>query len=380
MIAHSFVRWCETARVPERCSAVEFLADVLLNRSRPLNELEQAEAMLILALDDPSPKVRLAIAERVKASGRIPREIVRALAGDVNSVACVVAAHSPQLTDSDLVELAVCSGPRVQLAVAGRRFVSERVSSQLAVQGSGEVCLALIDNPGSVLSEETLEQVARRFADDAQIRAALLDRPDLTPGLRHALVLSLAQALGDAPFVRASLGDERAARIVFEAGEEATSQIIAAVPSERMPRFAEDLRAGGHLSVATLVRATCAGNIDFFAAALVSLGRCSPKRVRAILVDGREAAFAALMRACGLPEETTPLFVSAVQIWKEMSASGVLCEPAEVAASVIDRVVMNFRACGDEDGFSKLETYLQRLSTRTGRAGSRAAAERRLAA
>ncbi len=70
-----------------------------------------AEAALTLLLDDPSSKVRQALAEALSLSPLAPPQIIAALASDQPEVAAMVLARSPLLSDLDLIER-VAAGPR----------------------------------------------------------------------------------------------------------------------------------------------------------------------------------------------------------------------------------------------------------------------------
>ncbi len=81
----------------------------------------------------------------------------------------------------------------------------------------------------------------------------------------------------------------------------------------------------------------CAGNVDFFAAAVVSLSGISDSRVRGILVDGREAAMRALYRSIGLDRELAPVFVTATLLWRAASHRSGGMDTGRVSSELMSR-------------------------------------------
>lgn len=380
MIARRFLQWCGTASVAERCEAVVMLAEAYCGGDLPPAGRADVEAVLTLILDDPSPKVRLALAGALAASASAPRALIRALADDVDDVACLVAARSPLLFDADLVDLMGSGSARLQAVIAGRRADSCRVAAAVAEVGTREACLILIGNADARIAAISHRRLAERFGEDAAVRAALLERRDLPVDVRHRLILKLGAALSNSPILLNAVGEQRARFLATDACERATALLGSLVEPEEIPALVEHLRASGQLSTAFLIRAVCCGNIDLFAAALVSLSGRSSRRVRAIVVDGRQSAFRALIEAAGLPGAAAPLMQDAVRIWKDASAGRLQIDDDDVPALVMERVVATYRARQDEAGFAELSALLRRLATETARDTARQRARRMAAA
>ena len=74
-----------------------------------------------MLLDDPSPLVRLALAEAFAASDAAPPTIVHALASDQPDVASALLERSPLFLDTDLVHAVATGDAERQVAVAGPR-------------------------------------------------------------------------------------------------------------------------------------------------------------------------------------------------------------------------------------------------------------------
>lgn len=370
MLAQHFVKWCETANTAERCSGVALLADAVVGRKFLPTEIRQAEAALIFALDDPSPRVRRTIADYVEASDLVSRQLVRTLANDVDEVAVGVAEKSPLLSPDDLVALVRQGSTALRVAIARRPNLDERTAQALVATSDAEVCVELAGNADGELPPETLRTLVAEFADHPRIRNALLQRDDLPAAMRHALLLRLGDALCGSDFVRNATGAARLAHLREDVAEQATASLIDLLTPEDLAPFVEHLRASGQLNTAVLVRAVCSGRIDLFASSLARLSGLPAKRVRAIVAEAREPAFAALTSAAGLPLAVVPLLLSAVRVWRDMAWSDDL-DRADVAGTVMERVVLSYRRADNGPQFEELGVLLHRLASETQRMTTR---------
>ncbi|MEF2073620.1 DUF2336 domain-containing protein [Consotaella aegiceratis] len=379
MIVQRFHDWCQSASCAERCYGVAALAAAWAEGRIPPDERNHLEAAFSLILDDPSPKVRHVLAEAVAGSRAAPRIVVRALCDDVDEVACVVAARSPLLSDADLVDLAAAGSTRLQETIAGRAFLPPRVAAALAEVGCRTACLTLLANREAAIAPITFRRLAERFGEDGGIRAALIDRDDLPVWVRQSLVRQLATALSTMPLARNLLGSERTGAVTQAACERATVQLAESASGADIPALVEHLRLSGELSAAFLIRAVCRGNVDLFAAALTSLSGRSERRVRAIVVDGRRAAFTSLLVGCGLPADLAPLLRSAVQIWKKTVVSRTLGTSDAVPLEVMRQIEEAFAASA-ESSSEELASLLRRLTREAADDAVRFRARRLLAA
>ncbi|MBC8130169.1 MAG: DUF2336 domain-containing protein [Rhizobiaceae bacterium] len=384
MIVQCFVKWCATASSRERAGAVEMLARAFAEDRLSQTDAANAVAILGFVLDDSSPKVRQALAEALADSRRLPRAFALALAGDIDAIACLIAARSPVLFESDMIDLVATGTPCVQAAIAGRLVVSMKLAAALAEVGDAGAVRVLLCNEGATIASISHRRIAERHGADASVRSVMFDRADVPADVRQTLILHLGRVLAASPFVGGAIGPQRTQRVVFDACERATALVARETPAHELPALVEHLRASGQLSTAFLIRIVCAGHVDLFAAAMVALSGRSERRVRAIVVDGRETAFHALVRAAGLPDAAAPLLRTAVQVWKETAAraggeSG-LRDIDDVAATVMGRLVLAFRERQDGAGFEAVSALLNRLSVETLLGSTRESARRMAAA
>nr|WP_232845624.1 DUF2336 domain-containing protein [Aurantimonas marina] len=322
-------------------------------------------------LDDPSPKVRLALAEGLADDSRVPRPVLLSLCEDSPAIAGVVASRSPALRDDELIDLAASGPAELRTAIAARRRVSTRVAAAIAEVAEPGSCITLLENQAAAIAGVSFRRIAERHGANASVRGALLDRSDLPATVRQTMILCTGQALAALPILRNLVGADRAERTAFDACERATALLAETVPEVEIPALVEHLRASGQLNVAFLLRTVCAGNIDLFAAALVRLSSMSERRVRSILAEGRDGAFRTMITRCGLPSVATPLFLIAVGVWREIASGKRVVAVEGVPQLIMQRLVAASTDRSRTAGFEAMMRFLYRLAGETERDAAR---------
>ncbi|AIC27403.1 hypothetical protein IE4771_CH02296 [Rhizobium etli bv. mimosae str. IE4771] len=368
VIVEAFLRWIETAKTGDRARAANALGRAYLQSQMSAEERAAAEMAMTFLLDDPSPRVRLALAEAVAWSPDAPRSLVLSLAADQPEIACHAVTCSPLLTDADLVDLAARGNGATRMLIAARARVTRPVSAALAEVGDKEELLCLLENEGAVISSLSLKRIAERLGDCCDIRNLLLERSDLPADARQLLTQHVSNALVGLPLVQAAIGLQRLQRISREATEAAIVSIAGDIAPREIPDLVEHLRLNGRLTPSFLMHALCCGKLDFFAGAIVDLTGCGERRVRAILATGRMHAVRALYESAGLPRDISVIFVEATLLWREAARKA----PGSVLGTVCGRLLEKFRhhdgahaAVGELlDMVEKLHVAEQRQSAR----------------
>jgi uncharacterized protein (DUF2336 family) len=355
LIVHAFLRWIETARAADRAKAASVLARAYAKARIAPDDRRAAEMAMIFLLDDPAPKVRLALAEALASCADAPRAVILPLAEDQPEIAAHIILCSCLLTDADLVDLAAKGSDVTRMLIANRSHVSRVVSAALAEVGDVEDVLALLENEGAMLSRRSLARIAERLGHDADIRALLLDREDLPSDARHALVEKVGTALAGFGLIQAAVGTGRVERITREACDVATIGMVADVAPTEMPALVEHLRVTGRLTPVFLMHALCTGRAEFFVAAIANLSGQEERRVRSILSDGREAAVRALYETTGLGVDISALFAEATMLWRREAKGG------DGLHSVSEMLLARSRAMGNAACQAMLE-LVERLA------------------
>ena len=349
MIVRSFLDWTGSAPAAARAEGAAALADAYLGDAMHRDDRADAVWTLTALLDDPSPLVRLAMARRLAPSPQAPHHLVTALANDRPDIAAVVLEVSPLLGEAELVDLLAVGCDVVQAAVARRPALPRGIAAALVEVGGIDACLTLCGNAAAVLPEAVLARLIERFGHDADVRAAVLARPDLTPSLHQDLVTATADAL--ARFVAACgwLPADRAARVLRDAQDRACLTIAAQAAAgpdrtDGVHRLVAHLRRRGRLTPALMLRALLCGNYRFFATAASILSGLPFGRVAGLVESGQALGFAAVYARAGLPASLEPAFQAALTVARE---------PADAAADrggdtlQHRRIVRVLAACAD---------------------------------
>ncbi len=338
VIIQAFLRWVETAKTGDRVRAAAALGQAYVTAEMNTLDHHAAEMAMTFLLDDPSPKVRLALAEAVADCGRVPRAIILSLAEDQPETAYAVISRSPVLNDMDLVDLAAKGTAETRAVIAARQAMSRPVAAAIAEIGGEEEVLILLENEQARFSCRTLKRLSDRLGHLWSVRNRLLERDDLPADARHALVEKVGAALSSFGLVQAAIGGRRVERITREACDRAAVDMAGAVQADQIPPLVEHLRATGRLTPAFLLHVLCSGKIDFFAAAVVNLSGVTDKRVRSILSDGRVHAIRALFESTGLGGDVSTLFTEAMMIWRKESRSGSPGAIASISSVLLSKL------------------------------------------
>ncbi len=339
MIIEAFLRWAETAKAESRARAANALGRAYLQSEMPTEERAAAEMAMTYLLDDPSPRVRLALAEAVSRSAGVPRNIILSLAEDQPEIAGQVILLSPAFTDADLVDLALNGSDVTRVLIASRGQVPRAVCAAIAEIGGETEILCLLENDGALLSQAALKRIAERMGGCADIRRLLLSRDALSSDTRHLLTCRVSDALAQSTLVQALIGGSRLQQVTREATESATVAIAGAAQHEQLPDLVEHLRQSGWLTPAFLMHALCSGKVDFFACAITNLSGRDERRVRSIISRGRVYAIRALYENAGLPRDVSTIFVEATLIWREATRKS----GAALLENVSSRLMRKFR-------------------------------------
>lgn len=319
MIVQHFLKWRETARVSERAVAANALARAYIGSELTFEERCHAEAALTLTLDDPSPKVRLALAEGLARSRNAPPQVIAGLAADQPQVAAHVLIGSPLLDDNDLIDRVALGCAKVQQLVAMRPNVSMALAAAIAEVGGPEACCELLGNSSARIATLSFRRMAERHGRLGNVREALLTHEKLPVDVRHTLLVKVGEALRDCDIVRALMGPERARKITHEACLRASIRLVERTKAEEYEALVEHLRISGELSAGFIARTVAYGRIDFFGAVLIALSGQREARVRSLLVSGRDPAIKALLRSAEIPANLHRVLLCALKVWREVA-------------------------------------------------------------
>ena len=303
MVAYQdFVALCRSDSSDERGQAAHLAAKAYLGHTGPADEHAALYAALIGFLDDPSVKVRAALAYGLLHAVEAPRPVMLALLHDSPVIARAVVQYSPALIDADLVGFVRGADPAMLPAVAMREQLSGRVAGTVIARGLPAVTLALLQRRDVPVPVEDLERLAQEGVADARIRGALLARPDLPGTARLALVEAATDALRGARMIRGAGAPARLSRLLRHAGDTALTAIGEDEAQSDGRAYAASLIERDRLSTRVMLHAIVNGHVLFFADCVAELCQVPRDKVFTLLETGNRAALNALLARCGLGE------------------------------------------------------------------------------
>jgi uncharacterized protein (DUF2336 family) len=278
--------------------------------------------------------------------------------------------HSPLLADADLVEAIAAGQSETQVAIASRTTLSASVAAAIAEAGSAEACLALIENSGAAIAKLSIDRIVVRYGHIAGIRAALLNRSDLSIATHQSILAKLTETLTQFAATRDWIRPDQAMRLAREACEKATVVLAAGSSRNDIETLVRHLRDTGQLTAGLMLRALLCGNVDLLEQTLAELSDMPLARVRALVRDRRSAGFRPLYNKAGLPASAFLAFHEALEALQEGGFVGDVAEPIRLNRQLVERVMLRC-ADGPREEVAPLLALLRRFAVEAAREEAR---------
>lgn len=268
----------------------------------PGREREIAIQILRLLTNDAEVRVRRILAETLKHNSGIPRDVALRLAGDVTEVALPMLEYSPVLTENDLLKILACGQTlEHKMAIARRESVPASVCHALVQDGAPEVALALVDNKGTRLQENTIAAMLERHAGHSSVLEALVYRGGLPMTIAGKLLALVGDALQTELAKRYGLKESDLHALTDTAREHATLELAEKTRDESsLQGFVRDMQQSGDLTHTTVLRSLCRGDLRFFEISLATLLHLPLENTRRLMRDPQ--GFKALYQKAGMPD------------------------------------------------------------------------------
>lgn len=304
MVAYQdFLALSQSRDSEERGQAAHLAAMAYLNHHGPADEHAALYAALINFLDDPSVRVRGALAYGLLHAPEAPRPIMLALLQDGPVIARAVAQYSPALVDADLMALIGGADEPLLLATAMRERLSQRVAEALVTAGGRPLLARLLPRDDVPFSAEMLRRLAgAEGIEDAELRGLLLARADLPAEARLVLVEAVAAALRGTRMVVGAVAPQRLERLLRDATDTALTVIGEREAAAGRAPYAATLIETERVSTRVMLHAVVQGHVLFFADCVAELSETPRDKVFSLLENGSRAALNALLVRCGLAE------------------------------------------------------------------------------
>lgn len=341
MIIQHFLRWKDSADVGKRKSAAAALGRAYLKSELSFEDRCAAEAAITLLLDDPSEKVRYALAEAMCASANAPVQVITALVNDQCDIAGLVIARSPVVHDRDLVTRMRTAEDKLQILIANRPHVSNRLALAIAQHGCVEACVTLLKNFNADICGVSRAAITERHISNANIRGALLDGKQLEVELRVQIMKAASEALGSMNMFGKRRDNGTARLLTRDAEQRALVHIAGRANADDADTLIDALREDGDLTTQLLIRTACHGKMDFLARVIASLSGQTAQRVTSIFVNERSTQLVALLAKAGFSDAVQPVFASAISLWRDVAQGRMVAGAQEVTRQVMEQLEAN---------------------------------------
>ena len=278
-----------------------------------------AEDIFRVLMKNAETHVRAALAQNLKSSGNVPRDIIVSMAKDVQEVSMPVLTFSDVLTEADLLEIIQTSDDESKhLAIAGRGTVSEKISDALVETGHEKVVAKLVQNEGAAIAETTFNKIVDRHSQSEMIVQSMIERGSLPIAVAEKMMEKVSGVIRDKlkEKYEGLLDSSKLNKVVEQSLEVATLKLMGLKTSDKqLVGLLKHLGDTGKLSPFT---ALCMGDWHLFEVSMSRLARVPLKNVKILLSEKGEEGFHGLYTKSELPESMTEAVGLAVKAMLEL--------------------------------------------------------------
>lgn len=330
-----------------------------------LNEKERqiAEQIFRLLLRDTEIKVRSSLADNLKESTIIPRDIVMSMAYDVQEVSLPILEYSQVLDDSDLLDIIHATQENSRyLAISRRTNVSEVISGTLVNKGDDEVVGSLLNNSGAAISENIFTKIIDVHKENTLMIEAMTSRVHLPISVVEKLVNMVSSNIADSLKKKYKLPDESIQKEVEKNRESETLNLVRSARShDDVGELINHLNDAGRLTPSMILSALCQGNFDFFESSLALLSNIQVENARKLIVDRGELGFRAIYNKSGLPDTMFPAVKLLLKIVRELDAEGEKSGSSHYSNRIVERI-LQYSEGGSIENLSYIIALVRRVA------------------
>ncbi|TNE61711.1 MAG: DUF2336 domain-containing protein [Alphaproteobacteria bacterium] len=267
---------------------------------------EKAIKVLEVLAEDQLPKVRAVVAEEIKCSDTVPKEIVDRLARDVVDIVCgPILQYSPLLNDDDLREIIAAGASQTALAsIAQRTMVSQEVADELVATLDIPAITALLTNANAQIREDTLDQIITQAESVEDLHRPLAMRPQLSIRAMKRIAGFVASALVHAMMEKNELPEDQAEELLERVRERLTNERLGEDEQAKLARSATDYYQRGMLTDKFVVEQIEEGRRELLIQCLAIMADIPAQTVRQIVQSKSGRAVTALAWKAGLKMHT----------------------------------------------------------------------------
>ena len=310
-----------------------------------------AEDIFRVMISDVEVKVREVISQSLASCKNLPKDIVKKLIEDKNSVSLSFITFYEDLSKDDLINILDKQSLAKQKAVAQRKNLSEDISDYIATKCNEEVVIVLVSNSSANIKEKTYLSIVQKYPESTGIKKSLVYRNELPVSIVEKIITSLSEDLKERLISNHELPSNIASDIVEQVKEKATLQISEDYSSdEQIEQLVQQLNKNNRLTGTLVVRAVCTGDLKFFEYALALLTRSTLSEVRKVLFNSNaDFMIRNLLRKAFIPNNMFPAVFSALKVINDLKFDCTKTNRALFTHKVIERILSLESVSGELD-------------------------------
>jgi uncharacterized protein (DUF2336 family) len=260
--------------------------------------------ILRLLLKDTEKQVRLVLARELKHNISAPHDIIFSLAQDEAEVAEEVLRGSKVLQDSDLIELInLDQDIRKMIAISEREFVSTNVTDVLIDLRRSQIVHKLLQNDGAHLTDASYSLIIDEFSNDSSIVELLVCKGGMSFILAEKLYYMVSEKFKKNMTKRQLIPVRAAEKITTDIRESMILKFLSPwMTDDDLSHLVDQMHTRRRLTDGLIMRALCAGEIEFFEVAIAKRVGIPVANARKLLKDN-DVGFGAVYRSSKLPAE-----------------------------------------------------------------------------
>lgn len=326
-------------------------------------EKKVAEDIFRLMVRDVELQVRSVLADSIKVSDKLPKDIIDNIINDSDKIALPFIREASSLTHDDLVNILNSQNIERQIAVAERETLPVELSEYIAEHSSEDVVEALLENKNSKISPEAYNIIVEKFSKSENIKDKLLDRKSLPVAVIERIVNSLSDILQEKLLATQNVSENLVSDVVEQIKDRLTLKISQEYSSDaQIVSLIEELYKLNRLTPTLVVRSICMGDLKFFEYAISYLTKKNIIEVRKVLASTKdEFMIRNLLREANIPNKLSPAVIIALKIIFELNFDLESENKENFTQKVIERV-LTFDSINEKMDSKDIEYLISKIS------------------
>ena len=327
-------------------SLTDKIATAYSGQALKSTDTQATEQIFRLLMRDTELRVRVSLAEHVKNSRQLPRDIALTMARDVEEVALPILQHSEVLSDTDLIELINNTDEITRyMAVSKREQVSNVVSGMLLSKGNDEVAQSLVTNKGAEISNDGLEKIVELFPHNEGLMKAVTNRPHVPAAVLEKMINKVSNSLAETLKEKYKKPSKEIDAEVEKTREKETLKLVGmSRTQEEVDKLVDQLQSFNRLTPSIILSALCQGNFCFFETSLARLSNIPIPNARSLINDRGDLGFRALYNKSGLSDTMFPAVRVLLKTVRDLDGIAEKIGPVRYANKVVEKLLKHSQA------------------------------------